>query len=83
MLLSQDGLPRWEINHDYHGGGYAKTTSELIAFCRHFHSQTNIPVEPVYTGKMFFGLDDLIKKGEFKSGSKVLAIHTGGMQYMR
>lgn len=83
MMLSQDGLPRREINHQYHGGGYAKTTNKLLDFCKYFYLQTNIPIEPVYTGKMFWGLDNMIKNGEFKTGIKILAIHTGGLQYIK
>lgn len=81
MLLSQDGLPRWEINHQYHGGGYAKSTPELIAFCEEFLSQTGIPVEPVYTGKMFWGLDEMMRNGNFEQEVKILAVHTGGLQH--
>jgi len=83
MLLSQDGLPRWEINHQYHGGGYAKTTPDLISFCESLYAQTGIRTEPVYTGKMFWGLDDMIRKGKFNAGTKILALHTGGLQYIK
>jgi 1-aminocyclopropane-1-carboxylate deaminase len=59
MLLSQDGLPRWEINHDYHCGGYAKTTPEINFFCRYFHSQTGIYLLNPFTQAKCFG--DLMK----------------------
>ena len=65
---------------DYHFGGYAKINSELIQFINNFKKENNIQLDPVYTGKMMFGIFDLIKKGYFKKESKILAIHTGGLQ---
>lgn len=70
----------WELQSDYHFGGYAKINQELICFINDFYSQTNIPLDPVYTGKMMFGIIDLIKKGYFQNRSKIVAIHTGGLQ---
>ncbi|PIR12483.1 MAG: 1-aminocyclopropane-1-carboxylate deaminase, partial [Flavobacteriales bacterium CG11_big_fil_rev_8_21_14_0_20_35_7] len=61
-------------------GGYAKVSKELITFINEFKTETNIPLDAVYTGKMMFGLADLIRKGSFKKGSKILVIHTGGLQ---
>jgi 1-aminocyclopropane-1-carboxylate deaminase len=72
----------WEINHDYAFGGYAKTSKELNDFCSAFHKKTGIGIEPVYTGKMFFALEDLIRKNYFTEGSRILALHTGGMGYL-
>jgi len=70
----------WSVNYDYHFGGYAKFDKELINFILDFEKQTGIKLEPVYTGKMFFGIIDLIQKGFFKKGQKILALHTGGLQ---
>lgn len=70
----------WSLNTNYHFGGYAKISEELITFINKFKSETNIPLDPVYTGKMMFGIVDLIKKNNFKKGTKILAIHTGGLQ---
>lgn len=70
----------FELIHDYHFGGYAKINQELIRFINEFYSVTKIPLDPVYTGKMMFGILDLIKKGYFPENSKILAIHTGGLQ---
>jgi len=70
----------WSLNTNYHFGGYAKISEELITFINKFKSETNIPLDPVYTGKMLFGIVDLIKKDAFKKGTKILAIHTGGLQ---
>jgi 1-aminocyclopropane-1-carboxylate deaminase len=74
-------LPLWEINHDFHFGGYAKSNAELDAFCKNFQNKTGVAIEPVYTGKMFWGLEELIEEGYFKTDTKVLSIHTGGLQY--
>lgn len=70
----------WKLIHDYHCGGYAKTTPELLQFVRNFKQTTTIEIEPIYTGKMLFGLFDLIEKGYFPANSQILAIHTGGLQ---
>lgn len=70
----------WKIIGGYHFGGYAKVTKELIEFINEFYQKTNIPLDPVYTGKLFFGVMDLIEKDYFPDGSKILVIHTGGIQ---
>ena len=70
----------WNIINEYHFGGYAKITMELIEFINQFKKENNIQLDPVYTGKMMYGIFDLLKKGYFKKGSKILAIHTGGLQ---
>ncbi|WP_333810303.1 1-aminocyclopropane-1-carboxylate deaminase/D-cysteine desulfhydrase [Flavobacterium sp.] len=70
----------WSINDTYHFGGYGKVNEELISFLNSFYSQTNIPLDPIYTGKMVFGVLDLIKKEYFPPNSKILMIHTGGLQ---
>ena len=68
-----------KIFPDYHFGGYAKTSPELDKFCRDFYFLNRIQIEPVYTGKMFWALQDLIKKGTFPVQSSITAIHTGGI----
>ncbi|WP_439880526.1 1-aminocyclopropane-1-carboxylate deaminase/D-cysteine desulfhydrase [Pontibacter sp. MBLB2868] len=82
LVLAYNGqaYPNWKLITDYHFGGYAKVKPELLAFMRTFQEQHNIPLEPVYTGKMFFGLYDLIERGFFPENSKIIAIHTGGLQ---
>jgi 1-aminocyclopropane-1-carboxylate deaminase/D-cysteine desulfhydrase-like pyridoxal-dependent ACC family enzyme len=72
----------YTIFHDYHFGGYAKSTPELDDFVKRFIEINKIEIEPIYTGKMFFGIYELIKNGFFKKGDIVIAIHTGGMQYL-
>ncbi len=70
----------WEILLDYHFGGYAKVNAELIQFMNLFQEKYRIILDPVYTGKLLFGIFDLIKKDYFPSNSRILAIHTGGLQ---
>ena len=64
----------------YHFGGYAKYNEELISFINDFKEKTDVLLDPIYTGKMVFGVLDLVKKDFFAEGSKILAIHTGGIQ---
>lgn len=70
----------WQLIHDYTFGGYAKTPEALIAFINNFKKKFKIPLEPLYTGKMLFGIFDLIKTGQWRWGKNVLIIHTGGLQ---
>ncbi|MDR6807257.1 1-aminocyclopropane-1-carboxylate deaminase/D-cysteine desulfhydrase-like pyridoxal-dependent ACC family enzyme [Dyadobacter sp. BE34] len=65
---------------DYHFGGYAKWNSELLAFMQDFRAEFDVQLEQVYTAKMFYGLFDLLKKRYFKAGTKIVAVHTGGLQ---
>lgn len=76
----KENLNNFQINLDYHFGGYAKTNGELNKFCKTFEEQHNIPIEPIYTGKMFYGIYDLIKNNFFPANSTIIAIHTGGLQ---
>ena len=69
----------YDLHTAYHFGGYAKTTPELLTFIKNFVSTTGVLTEPVYTGKMLYAIYDLAAKGHFKTGSKILAIHTGGL----
>jgi 1-aminocyclopropane-1-carboxylate deaminase len=70
----------WSLQKEYHFGGYAKYNEELIRFINEFKMDTNVLLDPIYTGKMVFGIIDLIKKDKFAEGTKILAIHTGGIQ---
>jgi 1-aminocyclopropane-1-carboxylate deaminase len=70
----------WELITDYHFGGYGKVNEELIQFINQFYKETQVPLDPIYTGKMVFGVIDLIQKNYFPDDSKILLIHTGGLQ---
>nr|MBK9651395.1 pyridoxal-phosphate dependent enzyme [Bacteroidota bacterium] len=71
------------FSNDYTFGGYGKTTAELEKFCHAFYLKYTIKIEPVYTGKMMFAIFDLIKKGFFERGQKIVCFHTGGLQYLQ
>ncbi|MDG1529007.1 MAG: pyridoxal-phosphate dependent enzyme [Polaribacter sp.] len=70
----------WSLLNGYQFGGYAKYNETLISFINQFYEATNIPLDPIYTGKMLFGIVDVIKKDYFSENSKILIIHTGGLQ---
>ncbi len=71
-----------EINfvNDYHFGGYGKVTKELIDFVSFFKEKHDIQLDYIYNGKMMYGIYDLAGKGLFKQGSRILAVHSGGIQ---
>jgi len=84
-LIGESGLRPlssmdYRLSTDYHFGGYAKMKPELLEFINGFQERTSIPLDPIYTGKMMFGIYDLIRNGRFEKGTTVLAIHTGGLQ---
>ncbi len=72
--------PIWHINEDYHFGKYARIRPELVSFVEEFNQNNATPLDYVYTGKMMFGIYDLIKRDFFKGGRRIVAIHTGGLQ---
>ena len=69
----------YQLHTEYHFGGYAKTSPELVRFIKEFSASTGILIDPVYTGKLFYSVYDLIKTDHFKTGSIILVIHTGGL----
>jgi 1-aminocyclopropane-1-carboxylate deaminase/D-cysteine desulfhydrase-like pyridoxal-dependent ACC family enzyme len=70
----------YSLQTDYHFGGYAKYSAELIGFIRQFRERHGVLLDPIYTGKLLFGVLDLIGQGYFRRGSTVVAVHTGGLQ---
>ncbi|MCU4421735.1 pyridoxal-phosphate dependent enzyme [Acinetobacter lwoffii] len=70
----------WNILDDYCCGGYAKTSAALVQFIRDFEAEFSILLEQVYTAKMLMGIFDLIEKNYFPARSKLLVIHSGGLQ---
>lgn len=70
----------YSITDKYSFGGYAKIDSELIRFINEFKQKTAISLDPIYTGKMMYGIFELLKNGHFKENSSILAVHTGGLQ---
>ena len=70
----------YSLNNEYHFGGYAKKTDELLSFMNAFYEAFAIPTDFIYTGKMMLGVFDVITKNYFAAGSNILCIHTGGLQ---
>lgn len=68
-----------QLHTQYHFGGYAKTTPVLIDFIKKFTAAEGLLIDPVYTGKMFYALDQLISDEHFKPNDKIMALHTGGL----
>jgi 1-aminocyclopropane-1-carboxylate deaminase len=69
-----------ELWLDYHFGGFGKTNPTLINFMNFLNNNLQLPTDKVYTSKMMYAIWNKIEKGYFKSGSNILAIHTGGLQ---
>jgi 1-aminocyclopropane-1-carboxylate deaminase len=76
--VSSTGLYHLPMN--YHFGGYARKTEELLQFMRDLYKNTGIPTDFVYTGKLFYAALDMANKGIFPPGSEILIIHSGGLQ---
>jgi len=70
----------WTVLDEFHGGGYAKADKDLLDFVEHFSETTGVPLEPVYSGKMFMALSKLVPQGHFPENSRILAMHGGGLQ---
>jgi 1-aminocyclopropane-1-carboxylate deaminase/D-cysteine desulfhydrase-like pyridoxal-dependent ACC family enzyme len=82
-MLINDGhssAHNWHIEKNYHFGGYARTSAQLLTFIRQFKAEFGIGLDAVYSGKMFYGLFDLIINNKFAKGARIIAVHTGGLQ---
>jgi len=79
-LLLHNQKKHFKIIHDYHFGGYAKHKPALLSFMNSFYAQTNVPVDFVYTAKLFYGITDLLNAGFFEPEGRILLIHSGGLQ---
>lgn len=73
----------WELDFDGHYGGYAKVSPELLSFISDIKQRYQLPLDQIYTGKMMFRFIEMLKEGAFHSGSRVLLVHTGGLQGLR
>ncbi len=73
----------WRVISGYHGGGYAKLNDELVYFIHQFEAQTGVTTDPVYTAKMFYAVSHLAKRGYWPVGTRLLFVHTGGLQGRR
>ena len=72
--------PDWEIADGFHHGGYAKKNNGLLSFMDDLQQSCGLPLEPVYTAKLLYALFSLQKEGRFAPGSRLVAVHTGGLQ---
>ncbi|KZN37296.1 1-aminocyclopropane-1-carboxylate deaminase/D-cysteine desulfhydrase [Pseudoalteromonas luteoviolacea] len=70
----------WQLLHQFHGGGYGKFSKELWTFCQSMRQSHKLPLEPIYTGKMMHGIWQLIEHDYFPKHSRIVAVHTGGLQ---
>jgi len=80
--IPADHRVAWSLALDYHFGGYARRSPELERFVREYNALNRWPIEPVYTGKMMYALNDLLTQGFFSPQSHIVAIHSGGLQYL-
>lgn len=78
-LLAPENWDNWDVATEYHFGGYAKVPPDLLAFLEEM-KKYDLPLEPIYTGKLLWGVLDLVKKGYFPAGSRICVVHTGGLQ---
>ena len=83
IQLAELDFSNWTVNNAFHFGGYAKYDEHLIDFINQFKSEYEIQLEPLYNGKMMYGLFELIREDYFKRGTTIVAIHTGGLQGIR
>lgn len=79
-LISEQNKKRFSLINNYHFGGYANYSKQLIDFMNEWYQLTQIPSDFVYTGKLFFAVQDLFGKNYFPPGSKLLIVHSGGLQ---
>lgn len=80
LIEAQAPAATFEIKHDYHFGGYGKHPETLTSFINNMYIDHHLPLDIIYTGKTLFAIKDMAEKGLFKPGSKLLMIHSGGLQ---
>lgn len=80
---AQSAQGNWQICHDYHFGGFAKGHPRLFDFISDVHKKSDLLLDPVYTGKALYGLIEWSLQGRIGRNSRVLFIHSGGLQGWR
>jgi len=80
LLLDTERKNNYQVLHGYHLGGYAKHSNSQIEWMNEFYKKANVPTDIVYTSKLCMAVEDLLQKGYFKEDSKILIIHSGGLQ---
>ena len=73
----------WALDHRFHGGAYARLSPQLCEFILRFEATHGVTLDPVYTAKMMYAVETMVNNGEFAAGSRILAIHSGGLQGRR
>ena len=79
-VASEQMFGPWEFSDDFSGRGFAKLSPELVAFKQQFQQATQVELDAVYGVKLMYGLDTMLQSGQFTPGSKLLVIHSGGLQ---
>lgn len=80
LLTIKEAEKPFTIFNNYHFGGYAKHPKALVEWMNHLYTTYHLPTDIVYTSKMLYGIFNLIESGYFAEGSKIMAIHSGGLQ---
>jgi 1-aminocyclopropane-1-carboxylate deaminase/D-cysteine desulfhydrase-like pyridoxal-dependent ACC family enzyme len=80
LIRDREKLNRVHIIHDHHFGGYARKTDQLLDFMNELYEESGIPTDFVYTGKLVYAVSDLARTNYFPKDSRVLIIHSGGLQ---
>ena len=84
QLCPAQAVANWRLISGFHAGGYGKKHPDyLVRFWQNFERESGIPLDPVYTVKMFWGIDVLARQGYWPRGSRIVAIHSGGLQGRR
>ena len=78
--LAEEYREQFTIDTRFHFGGYGKWNEELVSFIRTMEKEHSLPLDQVYTGKALYGVLKRVESGEIAAGSKVLFVHTGGLQ---
>jgi len=80
-IVQEAGLPvgRYHL-HEACRGGFARRDDELLAFMLNAEEQSGLPFEPLYTAKALMALRQQVEAGYFARGSRVVFVHTGGLQ---
>jgi len=80
LLSPVDAAKNWRILHQFHHGGYAKSSAALTQFCHDVSNQYAVPIEPIYSGKLLWAVKELVTTGYYPRGTRLLLLHTGGVR---
>jgi 1-aminocyclopropane-1-carboxylate deaminase len=84
QLHASGDAANWRLITGFHAGGYGKKHPEYLSqFWQGFERDTAVPLDPIYTVKMLWGITSLAQQGYWPRGSRIVAIHSGGLQGRR